>query len=830
MIMGANSSKMMSEYPFVLEWTVPRDRLHALIRSYNQNEYIKSDTFGALNVTGVQYYLRIYPNGDCFERRGQAMICLYLNLGDEKRVEAEWTFSIKSANWSHKMNKVYDGIGGHGYTFCTTVELFDSSKKFFIDRKLTVNIEGIFKIHHADSKWKTDILKSPWKASSNFGDLWNKGYEDFTIVVDKKEIKVHKCVLAAQSPVFDAMFNSTMKEAVENKIEIKDFSFTIVDKAIKLCYDYHLVAEISLDESFLLLKFADKYNMVVLQDNLEGYLGIKCNVSNICQIANCAVSANAKKLEAKCLDFFLECIKMKYLVQNMEMLEKDFFIAAITKFSVQSEKFIAINSSDVQYALRIYPNGYGNGRREQTWIFLNLELGNEKKVKAEYTFSVKSANWTRKIAHIFNKENYGYGCVFCSVNELFEKFIVDGKLIVKVEGFLKVKNAESKEEIETVNLKMKKLKNFDVLWNIGFEDCTIIVDGEEIKIHKCVLAAQSPVFASKFKSLVVQQSYQSSWFYSSWFSYSTKKLEENKLNIHGFSFKIVEKAVKLLYHRDIVSDISVEEAILLLKFAKTYDVAIIKENLEIFLSDRITVSNLCEISNYSVTENAEKLQNRCIDFFMECLKMKSPVPKMELLEKEFLINALSKLCCKPAEKVIFPTLELRWKTLKNFKDLWNIGGENFTIIVDGKEIKIYKCVLAFHSTVFDAMFHNSIAITDFSFKTVEKAVKLLYHHDLVSDISLEEAAQILKFAEKYSITSLKENLEDYLSDKITVSNVCEILHCAIAVKSLKLQKICDDFFMECLSKEYFVPKMEFLEKEYLIDAVSNFLVRKCQTF
>uniref|UniRef100_A0A914Z0R0 BTB domain-containing protein n=1 Tax=Panagrolaimus superbus TaxID=310955 RepID=A0A914Z0R0_9BILA len=171
------------------------------------------------------------------------------------------------------------------------------------------------------------VEKEILKKSESFGNnrdalclgLWNQENKDFTIIVDEKEIAAHKCVLAARSPVF-----AGMKEAEENKVEIKDFPFEIVEAAIKLCYHYSLVPYATLNDKMIILQFFDKYNIQPLKNDLEAELISEIDESNVCLLTNCSLYSNASKLKENCAEFLRDCLESKKPVCDIDILDKDF--------------------------------------------------------------------------------------------------------------------------------------------------------------------------------------------------------------------------------------------------------------------------------------------------------------------------------------------------------------------------------------------------------------------------------------------------------------------------------------------------------------------------
>uniref|UniRef100_A0AC34GXQ9 BTB domain-containing protein n=1 Tax=Panagrolaimus sp. ES5 TaxID=591445 RepID=A0AC34GXQ9_9BILA len=382
--------------PFETEWKFQKADLIALKDS--EERYLNGKCFYAFNIPGLQYNVRIFPNGDDNEeRRGQTCIYLRVNGSKERKITAEFTISIESANFSTSCNSVHEAYIGAGKRCFKIDEFFDSKNNYFVNGEVTIKVNGFLKAHRSLISLRTCLFlhielgkykkveavfdfsivsancncdcQFIYEESYGYGiclcskeELFDpsmgyivdgyltincngvlmvekneptvlnckngvapKSYlkkkdKDFAIFVGDKKIYVHKHVLMEVSPVWNAMLESGMKEAIENKMIITDFPFEIVVATIKLCYSSNVPQKFDLEDILLIYRFADKYEIKLITAN---YLIKHISPSNVVHLIHFTNSFIAAKLHQSCVDFLIKCAKESVAVFGSESLDKD---------------------------------------------------------------------------------------------------------------------------------------------------------------------------------------------------------------------------------------------------------------------------------------------------------------------------------------------------------------------------------------------------------------------------------------------------------------------------------------------------------------------------
>ena len=70
---------------------------------------------------------------------------------------------------------------------------------------------------------------------SDFSSEWNNS--DQILVVQERNLHVHRCILSIWSPVFDRMFNGHFKETTSQRVELKGKIHSEVEEMLKVMYN-----------------------------------------------------------------------------------------------------------------------------------------------------------------------------------------------------------------------------------------------------------------------------------------------------------------------------------------------------------------------------------------------------------------------------------------------------------------------------------------------------------------------------------------------------------------------------------------------------------------
>merc|ERR1719219_1669512 len=100
-------------------------------------------------------------------------------------------------------------------------------------------------------------------------NVYNKmSRPDFTLVFEGEEIPCHKIILAAASPVFEAMVENKHREAIENRADIK-FSPEVGRAFVQFIYTREVQEDLLKEHTLAFLALGDLYDMQELKDMAE---------------------------------------------------------------------------------------------------------------------------------------------------------------------------------------------------------------------------------------------------------------------------------------------------------------------------------------------------------------------------------------------------------------------------------------------------------------------------------------------------------------------------------------------------------------------------------
>uniref|UniRef100_A0A914PWM0 BTB domain-containing protein n=1 Tax=Panagrolaimus davidi TaxID=227884 RepID=A0A914PWM0_9BILA len=255
------------QIPIALKWIIKKEDVEKRSFINTASQYLIP------SLPGVFLRFSLFKEGD----EGD------VDKGPEKRVRSNIQYRVHSEKFVRWALGEHVQKGFYISSFTTQTDLLNPEKNFFVDGNLILDITGIISVDREDFKDIERPFIFEFDVEMINADLEER---DFSIFVEGKEIKVHKNIMSEVSPVFAAMFQSKMKETIENKMDLIKFDFNTVEFAIELCYGKKILENLDLNFCTELLRFSDKYDIQKVREQIEVEIRPKITCLNVVEIAN----------------------------------------------------------------------------------------------------------------------------------------------------------------------------------------------------------------------------------------------------------------------------------------------------------------------------------------------------------------------------------------------------------------------------------------------------------------------------------------------------------------------------------------------------------------
>ena len=132
--------------------------------------------------------------------------------------------------------------------------------------------------------------------------LWtNNSLTDVTLKVGNRKLTAHKVILAAMSPVFEAMFKEGTKEHQDNHVNIEDIESDVFELFLRYLYSGQVD---KLEETYLdIFPVADKYDVQPLREICIQHMAENMSVDNAVDVLALAECHSVEQIKSLALQF-----------------------------------------------------------------------------------------------------------------------------------------------------------------------------------------------------------------------------------------------------------------------------------------------------------------------------------------------------------------------------------------------------------------------------------------------------------------------------------------------------------------------------------------------
>jgi len=305
-------------------WTI--ERFSRAAANYRTGKTMYSDQFSvAVHGKQTRWRLKMYPNGRKNVDQGYVTLFLKDSGRDQPaNLRANVKFSVVDSLGNKTNTKTIDKeykVLNHAFGYSKFIKhqwLLSPERMLLPDDKLTllcsITIAGKNIISSGAQRPVGGGVTAPVGRqipNKLGGDLSRllanpeEMFSDMKLVCGDRRVELlcHTNILAARSPVFQAMFQHDTAEARNKVVEMTDVEPDVAEEMLQYIYTGNTA---SAGKEAELLAAADKYSLLELKQSCEEVLCNKTNISTVLAMLVLADRHEAGKLKDVCVKFLIE--------------------------------------------------------------------------------------------------------------------------------------------------------------------------------------------------------------------------------------------------------------------------------------------------------------------------------------------------------------------------------------------------------------------------------------------------------------------------------------------------------------------------------------------
>jgi len=270
---------------FSYKWTI--EDFRAKMENFKLGQQLESSQFV---INGFKLCINLYPNGRNEEEGGFVSLFLRNDNSIQLEVRCEFVLGLKES-FKHlfSFNRINPNSGYgfpkmYAHEQINTKDILDGDKLVI---KAVITFKGKVRNisrHMTELSGEDDVSETDKVGLDLFKCFERQEFCDFEISCGDKNIKCHKAVLAARSPVFRAMLLNNMEESSSQKVEPKNFDFNTMNLVLKFLYKGQIENGPLEKNADAIFKAADYYEIMDLKHICEKILVKKVNIGNMLEL------------------------------------------------------------------------------------------------------------------------------------------------------------------------------------------------------------------------------------------------------------------------------------------------------------------------------------------------------------------------------------------------------------------------------------------------------------------------------------------------------------------------------------------------------------------